>query len=270
MTFRLLELSRRKGEPIGLLRLSRGSLLALYTNIDRPLTIGAETYVPMNPSRSSIRDSHERQKGVLTITLPISAPVLSWWYPYPPSQTIGVTWLAKHRGDDEVVTEWTGRVIGPKRTDTQLILSCEQSKTNARIRGQVLRWQRGCPLALYSQGLGMCNVDKSAHAIDTTVDDISGNQVTAAAFGTAPLSLMGGFAAWTRPDGEPEFRSIMEHSGETITLQYGTDTLADGDAITVYPGCPHDWAGCGLFANQDNYGGAKYLSQKSPFDGNPL
>jgi hypothetical protein len=271
MTFDLLEKSRWLAKPQHFLRLSRGAQLALYTNADRPVTIGADTYAPLpGLTRSAIRDSSERKKNVVTLTLPIDAPCADWWYPYPRSRIVGVTWLAKHRGDSEVIVEWVGRVSGPKRNDTNLLLNCEQSKTNAASHGLVLRWQRGCPLALYSQGLGMCNVDKSLHAVPATLTDVAGTGLQAAAFGTAPLPLQGGFFEWLDADGEPEMRSIMAHSGELIVLNYGATSLADGTEGIAYPGCPHNFESCrDLFDNEENYGGSKYMPGRSVFDGNP-
>lgn len=270
MTFDLLERSRWSGQPIGLLRLSRGALLKLYTNGDRAVTIGADTYLPLPITRSGIRDSVERQKNVLSITLPIGTDVTAWWRPHPPSTRVGVTWLGVHKGDAGVAVEWTGRVVAPKFTDTQLILNCEQGKTSARSRGLGLRWTRGCPLPLYSQGVGLCNVDKALHAVPATLTDALGTTITAAAFGAAPLSLKGGFVTWARADGEPEFRTIMAHTGTSVVLMYGAEDLAAGLVLTAYPGCPHDPAGCASFANEDNYGGEIWMPGKTPFNGLPL
>lgn len=272
MSFDLLEKSRWLGQPLGLVRLARGNLLELYTNADRPITIGAETYQPLAITRNAIRDSTERAKSVLILTLPIDAPCVDWWRPYPASTTIGVTWLAKHWGENELAVEWTGRVIGPKFTDRTLVLNCEPTRTSARSRGLVLRWQRGCPLALYSQGLGMCNVNKASYAVPGVVTVFSGTSLQAAAFASVPggKSLAGGFLEWTRVDGEPEMRSIMAHSGDLIVLNYSTDSLGVGSAVTAYPGCPHNWDGCVGFSNTPNYGGALFLPNKSPFDGNPV
>lgn len=272
MTFDLLEKSRLGGKPVGLLRLSRGSLLQLYTTADRNIVVGTETYLPLAITRSAIRDSAERAKGVLTLTLPVDAPCAAWWRPFPPSTPVGVTWLATHRGSTEVAVEWVGRVIGPKFTDTVLTLSCEQSKTNARSRGLALRWQRGCPLALYSQGVGLCNVNRAAHAVAGVLTAVAGLGIRAAAFGTAPAGrLAGGYVQWTRPDGGTELRSISAHAGDLVTLNYGSDTLAVNLSVTAYPGCKHNFADCsGYFNNGPNYGGALYMPTKSPFDGNPV
>lgn len=274
MSFNLRELSRWSGKPVGLLAISRGALVERYTNADRPVTAGGHTYIPLAVTRSAIRDSAERAKNRVTLTLPIDAPVVAWWRPFPPSTPVAVTWLSMHHGDADTVVEWQGRVIGPKFSDTQLTLECEPSKSSAASRGLALRWQRGCPLALYSQGLGMCNVDKAEHALPAVLTAVAGSGITltAAEFATLPVGrLAGGFIEWTRPDGEPEYRGIMAHTGDTIVVNYGADTLEDGTAVTAYPGCAHNFGDCGgYFDNAPNYGGSLFLPVRSPFNGNPL
>lgn len=270
--FSLLERSRWLGRPVGLYRITRGGLVARYTDADRIMPVGDETFLPLAISNTEIRDSTEKRKNVVTLTLPVDASIAPWWRPYPPSTRVGVVIMAMHHGDDEVAVEWTGEVINPAFTDTELILACESSKGGAGSRGLALRWQRGCPLAVYSQGLGMCNVDKADHALPATLTDVAGVVIKAAAFATLPDGrLAGGFFEWIRPDGEPDFRTIMAHTGDTIVLNYGSDTLEEDLEGIAYPGCPHDLDGCDtLFDNLPNYGGAPYSPRKSPFDGNPV
>lgn len=272
MTFDLLERSRYGGKPIGLLRISRGNLVERYTTADREIEVGADTYLPLAITRSAIRDSVERAKSQLTLTLPIDAPVAAWWRPYPPSTKVGVTWLAKHHGSSEVIVEWSGRVVQPKFSDTLLTLTCDPSMTDPRTRGMPLRWQPGCPLALYSQGLGMCNVDKSLFAVPGTVTEVVGASIRCDAFGAVPAGrLAGGFVEWTRADGEPEKRSIMAHDGALVLLEYGAEDLAEDLELVGYPGCAHNFADCrDFFNNGPNYGGAVYAPDRSAFDGNPV
>lgn len=271
MGFDLIERSRRLGRPQALLRLTRGSLVERYTAADRDVEIGADTYTPLAVSRTPIRDGGERKKEMVTVTVPINAPCAAWWRPYPPTQPVLVTWLAKHYGDAEAVIEWTGRVIDHKFLDTTLQLFCEQSRTLARKRGTPRRWQRGCDLALYSQGLGLCNVDKSLHDVAATLTAASGTTLTAAAFGgVASGRLAGGWFEWTRPDGETDRRSIVSHSGTSIVVNYGSADFAVDLVGTAYKGCKHTFADCDTeFDNAPNYGGSMYMPVRSPFDGNP-
>ena len=272
MTFDLLERSRWGGKPIGLLRISRGNLVERYTTADREIPVGAETYLPLAISRSAIRDSVERKKSQLTLTLPIDAPVTAWWRPYPPSTRVGVTWLAKHHGSTDGAVEWSGRVIQPKFSDTILTLTCDPSMTDPRSRGMPWRWQKGCPLALYSQGLGMCNVNKALFAVPATLTSVAGASIQADAFAAVPSGrLAGGFVEWTRADGEPEKRSIMAHSGNLVILEYGAEDLAEDLELEAFPGCRHNFADCrDFFNNEVHYGGAVYAPDRSAFDGNPI
>lgn len=277
MTFSLRELSRWFGQPIALFRFERGAVARHYTSADRAMTIGADIFDPISIARGPIREGIDAKRSNVTVTLPlkiggIDVDIASWWRPYPPSEPVIVTCMAMHYGDSEVTTEWIGRVIAPSYTDTTLKLTCEPSRTSSKRSGLQLKWQRGCPLALYSQGLGMCNVDKTEHALPATLTDVAGLTLKAAEFATLPVGrLAGGYVEWTRPDGLQEFRTIMAHTGDAIVINFGAVDLEDGLELIAYPGCAHNWDDCSnYYENEENYGGAIYLPVKSIFDGNPV
>ncbi len=271
MTFSLLELSRFGGKPVHLFRFARGPLAWRYTSGDRPFTLGAEVFAPAAISRSAIRESAEEAKNNITITMPVDADVAGNWRPYPPSDIITIDCLSVHYGDADAAVEWTGRVLSPKFTDTTLTLTCDPSRRSGRRSGLQLKWQRGCPLALYSQGAGMCNVDKALHAVPATITNVTGLTLTAAAFGSATDGILaGGFVEWTRADGLQDFRTIMAHSGSTILVNYGASDLAAALQVIAYRGCAHNTAACAEFGNGPNYGGAKDLPTKDIFSGVPV
>lgn len=272
MAFSLRELSLFQGEPIGLFRFARGNLVWRYTTAEAPVQLGDELFeAPGGISRSAIQDSSQRAKNRLTITLPIDLPVASNWTPFPTAQRVLVTCLSLHRGDTDFAVEWTGRVVSPKFYDTWLELVCEPSRSITKSRGSNLRWQRGCPLPLYSKGVGMCNLDEEEHKVVGTVSQVVGLQITAPEFATVPTGrLAGGFIRWTRPDGELDFRTIMAHLGDTIIVDFGTDSLPEDAEVEAFPGCAHTWEDCGYYDNQDNYGGVLTIPVKSPHDGNPV
>lgn len=272
MSFNLRELSRFAGEPIGLIRLARGNLVERYTTGDRDYQLGAELFVGLGGvSRSAIQDSSQRAKNRLTITLPIDAPAVDWWVPYPTAQRVLVTCLSIHAGDTEFAVEWTGRVASPKLFDTKIELICEPSRSVTKSRGSNLRWQRGCPLPVYSQGRGMCNLDPESQKVVGVVTDLSGLTLTATGIDELPVSrLAGGFLKWTRADGELDYRTIMGHLGNTVFLDFGSDALPDGTEVEFFPGCKHTWEDCGFYENQVNYGGVLTIPVRSPHDGNPV
>lgn len=271
MPFNVRELSLFSGEPIGLVRLARGNLVHRLATGDRDIEVDGELYIAAGGVEiGEIQESSQRAKNRLPITLPIDHPVVAWWVPYPPSQVVRVTCLAIHAGDTDFATSWTGRVLSPRIHDTKFELICEPYKAVNKSRGRNLRWQRNCGLAHYSQGPGMCNVDREAHRVAAVVTEFEGLMLKATAISALPVSrLAGGVAKWTRPDGEEEFRTIMSHLGDTVVLNYGADTVADDMAIVFYPGCKHTWDDCGYYENQDNYGGVLTIPVTSPHDGNP-
>lgn len=274
------EIARFFGQPIHLFRFTLGPLVWRYTTASTPMTLGAEVFIPAGISRSAVRETAERSKNQLTITMPYALdpaahdppPTQSFgdiWRPFPPSERVFVTCMAMHRGDTDAAVEWMGHVVQPEFTDTQLKLTCDPTIARRRAKGGGRRVQRGCEVAVYSQGLGQCNLLKEAFAIPATATAVSGLSVTAAELAAAPLALDGGFIEWTLPNGLVERRTIMSHAGSVITLDYGAFALAPALEFIAYPGCPHTWDACVARGNTDNYGGCLHLPVKNPWSGNP-
>jgi len=274
------EIARFFGQPVHLFRFTLGPLSWRFTNASTPITLGDEVFVPTGISRSAVRETAERAKNQLTITMPYALdpgahdppPTQAFgaiWRPYPPSERVFVTCMAMHRGDDDAVVEWMGHVVQPEFTDTQLKLTCDPTIARRRAKGGGRRVQRACEVAVYGQGLGQCNLLKEAFAIPAVAASVSGLSVTAPELSAAPLALAGGFVEWTLPNGLVERRTIMSHAGSTIELDYGAFALEPTLAFIAYPGCPHTWAACEERENTDNYGGCLNLPSKNPWSGNP-
>ena len=271
MSFNLREVARWFGKPVGLYRFTRQSLHWRYTSSDEEITTGEGTYTPLAISGEALKESYERQKRRLTLTLPANAPVCQNWLPHAPSDPILVTLQSLHRGDGEVVTEWVGRVFQPKFTDTTCELLCDPSTGSMRPRGMQNRWQRDCPLALYSQGDGLCNLPPEDFAEPATLSYAMGNVLRAAAWALLPASrLAGGYLEWTSTNGLVNRRTIIFHSGNEVRLDYGAADLLTGKAVVAYHGCAHTFGDCKNKGNKDNYGGCPNLPQKNPFSGNPI
>lgn len=140
MAFDPIERSASSGRPIHLFKFARGAVVERYNDSDESIERGGFTYLPMAIRRGEISDSTERRKNMVSITMPVDAPVAAWWRPFPPSGPVFVTCLATHYGDTDVAIEWSGKVVGPRFTDTELELSCEPSSASNQGRGRTLRW----------------------------------------------------------------------------------------------------------------------------------
>lgn len=271
MTSEARESSWSDGRPVGFFRFNRGARQWFYTSGDYDEVLNGDTYERAAIARSAIRQGGERARLNITITLPSRLAVAANWRPYPSPDPISVTCYVRHVGETDVLVDWVGRVTAPKFVGATLELTCEPTQTRAKRLGNQRCWQRGCGLALYSQGPGMCNLDPQSVAVAATLATVNGVALTAPEFAALPAGrLTGGYIQWPQGDGLMEFRSIREHSGGSITLDYGAPDLAAGLAVTAYPGCAHNWADCGYFGNRANYGGDLWMPVQNPYSGNPV
>lgn len=278
MSFDLVEVSRFLGRPVHLFMFTRQSQVWRFASGGRDVVVGGHTYVGAQIGRSEIQQTIEREKDKLTITFPYlldpAAPEYpatqalgNNWRPYIPSSPVSVICMAAHIGDASApAIEWMGVVTEVAHTDTKMTLTCEPSNGSSQARNQGAKWQRGCWKTVYSTGLRGCNLDPENFKIEAVLSAVNELTLTAAEFGASAFNLAGGSLTWTNEDGLIERRSIMAHSGDNITLLYGSSDLAGGLAVVALPGCPRTWVACEARENTPNYGGAIYKPGKSPIE----
>jgi hypothetical protein len=157
-----------------------------------------------------------------------------------------------------------GVVTDVAHTDTKMTLTCEPSNGSSQVRNQGAKWQRGCWKTVYSTGARGCNLDPADFKVEATLSAVAGLSLIAAAFADAPINLAGGALTWTNGAGVVERRSIMSHSGSSITVLYGSADFGIDLHVIALPGCPRTWAACMERSNTINYGGAIYKPGKNP------
>lgn len=259
------------GQPEELFRITRGGIAWLYTNADRVITVGTDSYTPAPIAHDKITDGGDTNQRSINITIPKTLPVVDNWRPYPPSDTVAITILTRHQGETDYLVDWIGRLMAPVFDDTKLTLTSEPSQTRNKNGGKSRIWQLGCDLVHYSQGPGLCNVVKADHALPATLTAAIGTTLTATAFGTLPSGrLAGGWLQWTRPDGTTDWRSIDSHTGTSVVVTYGATDFATALAVVAYPGCAGTYADCTYYANTNNYGGELWIPGRDYYDGNPV
>jgi len=250
--FEFFELSRFLARKVALYRFERDGLVLRFNSSDRDLTIAGHLYLAARGiSHSAVRDtSTSDKKAQLTVTapylldaladeLPVTQPLGNWWRPYPPSQRVLVTVMTTHLGDpdEQVNIEWMGRVVGPSFGRTEMRLTCDPSYRSGRMSGSIPRMQRGCGVALYSRGLGMCNLNPEPLPVAAVLDAVEGPAISAAVFQAPPRPFTGGAGgavAWTDVDNVLQARPIVAHNGVTLTLGGEPHELSAGAAVTAY------------------------------------
>lgn len=249
--FDTFERGRFTGRPVRLFRFERQGLVWRFCNAPQDLVIGGVTYLAAQIDRSEIRQTIERAKDKVNITMaylrdpaapayPSTQALGDNWHPYTPSDTIRVICMATHIGNpDPPVVEWMGIVSQPSFTDVELTLTCEPGTAIALALQQGPKWQKGCWKTVYSTGPRGCGLIAGGIPAPTTVSSVSGNDVIVNEFVDPGRELVGGTASWTTPevvegDGPvPHSAHITAVSGTTITLDDVTGLDTDVE-ITLY------------------------------------
>jgi len=279
------ELSGRGGRPRQLTIFTRQTKIWRFTSAMKDVEIGVNTYVAAPITRSEIKQTVEKPQDKITIKfpyvrdpsitdLPVTQELGNNWYPYVPQDRISVVCLDYHAKDPDLETKvrWQGRVAQPQWNEKAqtLELTCLPRGSNSSNLRRGPKWQKTCWKTVYSTGPRGCLLDPADFLIPATVTAIDGLTISAAEFGTAPLSLAGGTFSWTRENGLVEERPIMSHTGTEIQLLYFGSDLAVGTAVTVLPNCPGTWAACTARGNTQHYGGFIYEPVEDPYNGQSM
>lgn len=284
MTYGAIETSRQKGKPTNLFYARYGespNSFFAYTDAEQPITHNGVTYQPLAISRGKIVASGTLDKAALEVRMSLRVPMAELFRVYPPSTVVNLTIFQGHLSDpdSQFLVAWTGRIISAKRTDTELVLTCEPISTSMKRVGLRRHYQYSCPHVLYGS---QCKANKLAATTETTVGAISGVRVTLID-GWTPQALapkyVGGMLEYLNARGDKEVRTILrvENNNELILAGFPLELLP-GAAVSAVLGCNHnfflketdksldeDKTDCyGLHDNIHNFGGHPFIPTENP------
>lgn len=240
------------------------------TSSEEQQTHGGETYLPAAISRGSVNSKNELSKANLEVQLALghalAQALLAKWG----DTTTTLTVFSKRTLSTETI--WKGRLVNTVPGDAELGLRFESLFTSMRRPGLRARFQKICRHPLYGRG---CFLDPEDFAVAATVDAITGVVLTVP---EAALQADGYYSGGMvrAPNGSLTY--VSQHVGDQLTLNRisygigaGFEQDGPGMAVTLYPGCAHDYATCrDKFANDDNYGGFDYIPSKNPMGGSSI
>ena len=270
MTFQDLETSAFGAIPVSLYQFNRSGQYWYYTDADRPIVYGANTYLPVAITDKGVAESSEPSDDALVIVMPSTLPPCNLFVGSAPSAPVYVTLRRTQYGDAEVQLAWVGTITMLKRTDPGTAeITANTLAYSLQAPGVRLGWQRSCPFTLYDPDT--CAADPSLWGIVGDVSAVTGNTVAASAWaGIAASYFQGGFLSFIA---DPvtlalEQRQIMDSAPDgTITLLGQADGIAVGTQVTAHKGCQHTPGACATFQNLANFGGFPMIPGLSPFTG---
>jgi uncharacterized phage protein (TIGR02218 family) len=259
---------------IALYEFKHGNVYYRYTNIDGDIAAGGNVYTPL----PGISDDGYKQAGAsddrqnLAITLPFGNEVEQKFRGTSPSQSVRVTIRRMAQGDTEAPIYWIGFVAGRAVKDkASVVLNCVTKGVTLKTGGLRNCWTKHCNHMLFGPGCGR-GISKTDFAIPATLTSVNGLTFSADEIAGQPAEWFdGGFIEWSAGDGIIERRMILSATGSTATVLTSTDGLESGMDVVLYPGCDLSIETCdGKFGNRANHGGTPNMSEKSPFDGDPI
>lgn len=291
--FNPFEKSRRKGRPVSLILFVYGDAPGAYfayTTAEQAITHASLTdpetgdpilveYEPIAVTRGNINASGSLDKTALQLRFQRDIQLVELFRVYPPSQVVTMTVREGHVNDpdEEYLVCFAGKVLSVGREGNEAVVACEPVTSSMRRPGPLRNYQRGCNLALYIQGPGLCNADKDAVTSVTTVDTVGTTSLALAdgwngAIDTSKFRK--GLVQWTTPAGNTEIREILSIANDGSLLISGLIRgLSVGQEIKVSPGCNHQQDDClnihkesgsGGQPNIHNYGGCDWIPLKNP------
>lgn len=273
MAYNDYEASTYRGRPSHLYEFSIDEKSWFVTSADSDISFGGQLYKALGISDNGVKQTGEAQTDNMIIQVPSFFDVVALYVNTPPSGDVVVKRRRKHENDDEAPINYVGFIINVNFTTPGVVeLTCQTLSPTMQRNGVRITWQRGCPYALYDQST--CKVNKELHKLVTTVSSAAAGSIVVAAdlsaYGDGYFT--GGFIEWVDSrTGGPNRRGITNHTGNTLTLLGRSDGVADGDSVSIYPGCDRVIATCsGKFNNLPNYGGCTNLPGKNPFSGDPI
>lgn len=278
MSYGAFEGSVESGQPVFKFLFARSvsGVEYRYTNADVIIGDSDGSFTPEQIDiENDVIITRDQSRSTLRLKLPRTNAMVTSYLVSAPNEITNITVWRLHYPDasGDQVFFWQGRLSGINSQDEDTVtFECQPDYSTLKRSNLIRKYQRGCPLSLYGQGLGECNVQKYDFAVSLTVTDIQGSVLT-----VPGAVISSNVEANYFRGGEIELENglsqyIIDHSDSTITLLRRFTELEDlvdsnGQVqATFYPGCAHDTTDClNRFDNIANYGGQPFFPGKNPF-----
>lgn len=266
MTFDAFETGVQSGRPIELFTFELQSGTHLLTNHDEDVVFEGNTYTSLAIGRSNATTVPMGNVREVVVSIPVDVAIAQAIIGAGiPPRNQKLTIRVFHLGDTEARQSHRGPLGAMTVTkDGALTIRVPSAIDLAmNVKLPVVRTSRLCQHVLYSEN--GCRVDRYSLSFITTVVAISSNRLAitlANDFGNPDQWLRHGEIV-RLDDGER--RSILDHTGDVITVDVPFRTLAIGNGIDVAPGCDKSPATClDKFNNISRFGGQPHFPTNNP------
>ena len=302
MAFGAIEVSEERGEPFQLYLFRYGpdpDDYFAYTNAEEDKRvmvsdIGGQiiTYEAVQITSGNIVSSGALDNQQWSVMFPDVLQLTEAFRQRAPSYVVTLTVWSSHETDtgQQFIVEWSGRVIGFGIEGDEVELNCEPISLAMQRNGLRRHWQYGCPLPLYSQGVGLCNASRAAATAPFKLASVAGKRLeidltaSRSAFGASALYdryenietrswFVGGVVEFFIGTANRELRTIIKLTGDQIQMAATIEGLTADDTVNLVYGCNHktglttlnDGGHClPVHNNIKNFGGQPWIPTENP------
>ncbi len=258
------ETSRYSAAPVELYEITHGATVYRYAWSDKDETYGGNTFTKLALERGEIEFNSEAATQNAEVHLPLQNAVTTLFIADTPVQAVKVKIYRFHRGDtSDVIQAFVGEIVALKDiSGARATFTCAPSTSLQHARTPWPLCQRKCVYATYSPE---CGVNKASFKTTATLSAVSGLTLKATAFDTPPDQwFRSGWVELANGDR----RTVMDHVGDTLTLESPFPGLAPGTSVDAYAGDDHDMATCNTkFSNLVNFLGFDEIPVRNPYRG---
>lgn len=277
MTFETTEESVESGSPVDFYEFNVAGTFFRFVGADTDLVKPPDTYTAAAIGRSPIKQSGPNVENEVEIQIGLADPNINTfareWATRAPEGRTSVQIFTRHLQDGtaEFKTIFLGSVVSA-RYDAAGLNAPVRARLQCKAIGDILAregprntWGRTCE---WQFGDSRCTVNLTTVTDRLPVTSISASllDVTATGLSAQPDgNYVGGYA--TRVTKPFDFRWIMDHTGDVVTLNQPFNGLAIGEEVDFVQGCRHTVADCrDRYNNIENHGGIPYTPRLNPFD----
>lgn len=265
MSYTSQETAEHTGQPVELFFFAHGARAWRYTSASHDISPPASPpmdglYLATAIKRSAIAQSTEKGRNTLTLDVPRDMDLLREFVGVPLPGAVAVTVMRLHQRDDafELLTVWTGRVLGASWRADAAKLECEPSSVSLARNGLRQLYALTCTHVLYDS---LCKA--APIPVANAVFSVSGVAIEMAPASLLPGEFAGG---WVEAVGGDKKTMIVSNTDSTVTL-LSLSPFIEGEAVMLYRGCDKTLTTCrDKFGNLPNYGGFPFIPNKNPFN----
>jgi len=266
--FNTYESGQEISRPFELYTFTIGSAVYRYTSAEDSITESADTFTPVNIRRSKLRGGGpDSRTEALVLSLPGSNTIVKRYISSVPGVKADVVIERMQRDDtsEEVIRIFEGRITSVAFEDNGRRAKVEvKPRVSAQSRPVPrFTYQGLCNHVLYDGACGADDTDPTYRLSSATVTAESGNTITVSG---ASAYTDGWFTGGYVESGD-DYRLVIDHVGDLLTLHLPFATSVDGIAVNVFAGCSHNIATCkSKFNNVVNFGGFAFVPTKNIFE----